>query len=162
MVAPQDLIPQADRDRVLVLRFHLRPAMKAAMEQAPGFRASALVARIADVADAARGARVTAYSSGNAALGARLGDAEVRALSVLVERFRIGHDDTTDELRDASALADALTELMPRAPKLAEVLAQLLDRRERPDLAERVRQLAAKPQQVSGNERPQELSHADN
>jgi hypothetical protein len=141
------------------LRFHLRPAMKAAMKEAPASRPSALVVRIADVADSARDARVQAYSTGDAALGARLGDAEVRALQVLIERFKIDHDDTTAELRDASALADALTELMPRAPKLAEVLADLLDRRERPDLAERVRQL---PQhRVSGNERPQELSHAD-
>ena len=143
------------------LKFHLRPALRAAMKQAPEFRPSALVARIADVADSARDARVQAYAAGNSNLGARLGDAEVRALQVLVERFKLGHDDTTDELRDANALADALTELMPRAPKLAEVLAQLLDRRERPDLAERVRQLAAKAQPISGNDRPQELSHAD-
>jgi hypothetical protein len=140
------------------LRFHLRPAMKAAMKETSGFRPSALVSRIADVADAARGARVTAYSSGNPALGARLGDAEVRALSVLVERFKLDHDDLADELRDASALAGALTVLLQRSPGLGDELADLLDR-ERPDLAERVRALPE--HHVSGNELEQELSHAD-
>jgi hypothetical protein len=142
-------------------RFHLRPALRAALREAPGFRPAALVVRIADVADSARDARVQAYSAGNAALGARLGDAEVRALETLIDRFKIDHDNAADELRDANALADALTELMPRAPKLAEVLAQLLDRRERPDLAERVRQLATKPRTDSGDDERQELSHAD-
>lgn len=133
------------------LKFHLRPAMQAAIREAP-FRPAALVVRIADVADAARDARATAYSAGNARLGAQLGDAEVRALQVLAERFRIDHDDTTEDLRDAEALSDALRELMPKAPKLAEVLADLLDRRERPDLAERVRQLTTR-QEISRGDR---------
>lgn len=132
------------------LKFHLRPAMHAAIREAP-FRPAALVVRIADVADAARDARVQAYAAGNARLGAQLGDAELRAVQVLSERFRIGHDEATEDMRDAEALAGALSELMPRAPKLAEVLADLLDRRERPDLAERVRQLTTRP----------ELSHAE-
>lgn len=133
------------------LKFHLRPAMQAALKAAPTFRPSALVTRIADVADAARDARVTAYASGNARLGAQLGDAEVRALQILTERFRIDHDDAADELRDANALAGALSELMHRAPKLAEVLADLLEQRQRPALAEQVRRLAQR----------QEISSAD-
>lgn len=133
------------------LKFHLRPAMQRALKAAPAFRPAALVVRIADVADAARDARVQAYAVGNARLGAQLGDAEVRALQVLAERFGVDHDSATEDLRDAEALADALVELMPRAPRLAELLAELLDRQERPDLAERVRQLTTRQEISSAN-----------
>jgi hypothetical protein len=130
--------------------------MRAAIQQAPAFQPSTLVSRIADVADAARDARVKAYASGNARLGAQLGDAEVRAVQVLIERFKLDHDKAVDELQDAGALARAVARVIQRAPQLGTILGEILET-ERPGLAEQVRTITAKAQSVSENKQRQEI-----
>ncbi|MFY0080030.1 hypothetical protein ABTQ07_20020, partial [Acinetobacter baumannii] len=61
------------------LKWHLRPTVQRAVVTVPDARPLALVERLADIANDARAARRNAYASGNAGLGARLGDAETRA-----------------------------------------------------------------------------------
>lgn len=109
------------------LTWHLRPAMQRAVTSTPDTRPLALVERVARIANNARDASQAAYAAGNAHLGARLGDAELRALSALAERFGITHDrvaeDHADALRDVNAVARA----MRSSRVVAEALADALD-----------------------------------
>ncbi|MCM3615782.1 hypothetical protein M3672_15220 [Microbacterium enclense] len=108
------------------LRFHLRPAIQATLASTPSTRPLALVERLAEIADDARAARATAYATGNAALGARLGDAETRALEVLAARFRIDHDTLAADRTKVSRLAKALDVALEASPALGHLMADAL------------------------------------
>lgn len=108
------------------LRWHLRPAVQATLTATPSTRPLALVERLAEIADDARAARATAYASGNAALGARLGDAETRALEVLASRFRIDHDTLAVDRTKVSRLAKALDVALEASPALGLLMADAL------------------------------------
>jgi len=108
------------------LRFHLRPATQATLTSTPSTRPLALVERLAEIANDARAARATAYASGNAALGARLGDAETRALEVLASRFRIDHDTLAADRTKVARLARALDVALEADPALGHLMAGAL------------------------------------
>ncbi|MGX1701705.1 hypothetical protein [Microbacterium sp. NPDC055357] len=125
------------------LRWHLRPALAESITRSPEMRPAALVERMADIANDARDARRVAYAAGNAWLGARLGEAEMRALVALAERFGVDHDRTADELRDAASIARALVVLARDDAHVAEAVAAAFDRDDRPDIAALVRGAAS-------------------
>lgn len=109
------------------VKFHLRPAIQQTITSTPDTRPLALVERLADIANDARAARVSAYAAGNAALGARLGDAETRALDSLADRFRITHDDVAADRAKVAKLARALDAAVEKSPELAALMADALD-----------------------------------
>lgn len=109
------------------LKFHLRPAIQQTLTSTPSTRPLALVERLAEIANDARAARVSAYAAGNPALGARLGDAETRALDSLADRFRITHDDVAADRTKVSQLARALDVALEESPELAALVADALD-----------------------------------
>ena len=109
------------------LKFHLRPAIQQSLTSTPSTRPLALVERLAEIANDARAARATAYASGNAQLGARLGDAETRALEVLASRFRIDHDTLAADRTKVSRLAKALDAALEASPALGHLMADALD-----------------------------------
>lgn len=109
------------------VRFHLRPAIQQTITSTPDTRPLALVERLADIANDARAARVSAYAAGNAALGARLGDAETRALDSLADRFRITHDDVATDRAKVAKLARALDVALEQSPELGVLMADALD-----------------------------------
>lgn len=118
------------------VRYHLRPAIQQTITSTPDTRPLALVERLADIANDARAARVSAYASGNAALGARLGDAETRALDSLANRFKIDHDSLSADRTKVAQLARALDTAVEQSPELGAFMADALE-------AEGLTQLAA-------------------
>lgn len=121
------------------VKFHLRPAIQQAITSTPDTRPLALVERVARIANDARDAAATAYASGNAALGARLGDAELRALDSLADRFRITHDDVAADRTKVSQLARAVDVALEHSPALAAIMADALDAEGLSELAEDMR-----------------------
>lgn len=109
------------------VRFHLRPALQQIITETPDTRPLALVERLADIANDARAARVSAYAAGNADLGARLGNAETRALDSLAGRFRITHDDVAADRAKVAKLARALDAALEQSPELIALVADALD-----------------------------------
>lgn len=108
------------------LKYHLRPAISAPLTSTPSTRPLALVERLSEIANDARAARAAAYASGNAALGARLGDAETRALEVLASRFKIDHDTLAADRTKVSRLAKALDTALEASPALGHLMADAL------------------------------------
>lgn len=120
-------------------QWHLRPALAEAVKRSPDIRPAALVERIAAIANDARAARLSAYAAGNAWLGARLGEAEMRALVALADRLGIEHDDAASDARDAASIARVLGDVARAVPGVADVLAEAFDRDDRRDLADEIR-----------------------
>jgi hypothetical protein len=119
--------------------WHLRPALAEAVKRSPEVRPVALVERIAAIANDARDARLSAYAAGNAWLGARLGEAEMRALVALADRLGIEHDDAASDARDSASIARVLGDVARTLPGIAEALADAFDRDARSDLADEIR-----------------------
>lgn len=127
------------------LRFHLRPAIQQSLTSTPSTRPLALVERLAEIANDARAARATAYASGNAALGARLGDAETRALEVLASRFRIDHDTLAVDRTKVSRLAKALDVALEASPALGHLMADALATEGLAEMADELRSSISEP-----------------
>lgn len=121
------------------VKFHLRPAIQQAITSTPATRPLALVERVARIANDARNAAATAYASGNAALGARLGDAELRALDSLADRFKITHDDVAADRAKVAQLARALDSALDAYPELVSLVADALEAEGLRDMAEDMR-----------------------
>lgn len=117
------------------VKWHLRPAIRRAIPSVPSVRPVALVERLARIANDARDAAAAAYASGNGHLGARLGDAERRALVDLAERFQIDHDSVSRDRAKVAQLARALDAALAESPALAELMADALAAEGLSDLA---------------------------
>jgi len=126
------------------VRLHLAPALREHLGSSPDFSAATLVERIADIANSARAARVEAYGIGNRPEGIRAGDAELRALAVLSDRFKVGSDEVAAQVSEAAALGRAFRAVAGQRPELGEALALAFEADDRPDLADEVRTVAAK------------------
>lgn len=109
------------------VKFHLRPVLQQVITSTPATRPLALVERLAEIASDARAARTTAYAAGDAALGARLGEAERRALDSLADRFHINHDSVAADRTKVAQLARALDAALDESPELAALMADALD-----------------------------------
>lgn len=109
------------------LTWHLRPAIQRAASSTPDTRPLALVERVARIANNARDASHAAYATGNAHLGARLGDAELRALSTLADRFGITHDSVAEDHAEAAKDIRAMTRAMRSSRAVAEAMADALE-----------------------------------
>ncbi|MFA4895531.1 hypothetical protein [Microbacterium sp.] len=121
------------------LKWHLRPALQEVLTSTPETRPVALVERLAEIANDARAARATAYAAGNSQLGARLGEAERRALDSLADRFQINHDSVAADRTKVSQLARALDTALDASPELASLVADALDAEGLSELAEDMR-----------------------
>lgn len=121
------------------LKWHLRPALQEVLSSTPETRPVALVERLAEIANDARAARATAYAAGNPQLGARLGEAERRALDSLADRFQINHDSVAADRAKVAQLARALDTALVASPELAAVVADALDAEGLTELAEGMR-----------------------
>lgn len=121
------------------LKFHLRPVIAETMTTTPATRPMALVERLADIANDARAARATAYASGNAQLGARLGDAETRALDSMAARFGIDRDSLAADYSLAVKLTRAVDAAMHSSPQLRALLVEHLDAEGATELANIIR-----------------------
>ncbi|MFC7943089.1 hypothetical protein ACFUPZ_07505 [Microbacterium oxydans] len=121
------------------LKWHLRPALQEVLTSTPETRPVALVERLAEIANDARAARATAYAAGNAQLGARLGEAERRALDSLADRFHINHDSVTADRTKVSQLARALDTALDESPELASLVADALEAEGLGEMAEDMR-----------------------
>ncbi|WP_344781804.1 hypothetical protein [Microbacterium kribbense] len=124
----------------------MTPGVVDAMQSSPQLRALALVDRMASIADDARTGRIGAYAAGNAWLGARLGDSELRALEAMADRFKIDHDALADDhrraletARQAAGLARAVDRAVEQHPELAEILAAAADAEGIPEIAAMLR-----------------------
>lgn len=125
------------------VRLHLGPALREHLSSSPEFSAATLVERIADIANSARAARVEAYGIGNRPEGIRAGDAELRALAVLSDRFKVGSDEVAAQVSEAAAIARAVRSVAANRPELGEALALAFETDDRPDLADEMRTVAA-------------------
>lgn len=121
------------------LKWHLRPTVQRAVVTVPDARPLALVERLADIANDARAARRNAYASGNAGLGARLGDAETRALDSLADRFRIDHGSVAADRAREAQVARAVDRALKHSPELAALVANELEAEGLHDLAANLR-----------------------
>lgn len=121
------------------VKFHLRPAIQQTITSTPDTRPVALVERIARIANDARDAAAMAYASGNAALGARLGEAERRALDSLADRFHIDHDAVSADRTKVAQLSRALDAALEQSPELGALMADALDAEGLTELAEGIR-----------------------
>lgn len=121
------------------LKFHLRPVIARTMTETPATRPMALVERLADIANDARAARATAYAAGNAQLGARLGDAETRALDSLAARFGIDRDSVVADYTLAVKLTRAVDAAMQTSPQLRGLVVEHLDAEGATELADIIR-----------------------
>ncbi len=134
------------------LRWHLRPRVQQSLPSAPSVRPLSLVERLEDIANDARAARRTAYASGNAGLGARLGDAETRALDSLADRFQITHDSVAADRAREAQVARAVDRALKRSPELAAFVADELEAEGlhdmavglRPEIQETTREVSAR------------------
>lgn len=117
------------------VKWHLRPKIQQTLPTVPSVRPVALVERIARIADDARDAAATAYASGNAGLAARLGDAELRALDSLANRFQITHDAVAADRTQVAQFARAVDAALERSPEFAALVAEELEREGLHDLA---------------------------
>lgn len=121
------------------IRWHLRPALADSIKRSRETRPVALVERLAEITNDARDARRAAYDAGNAWLGARLGEAEMRSLVALADRFGITHDDAANDARDAASIARILGDVARTVPGIADALADAFARDNRHDLAAEIR-----------------------
>jgi transposase-like protein len=121
------------------LKWHLRPAVQQALPSVPSVRPLSLVERYAEIADAAQTARRSAYASGNAALGARLGDAETRALDSLADRFKIDHASVAADRAREAQVARAVDRALKLSPELAALVAAELEAEGLRDMAAELR-----------------------
>ncbi|KTS91726.1 hypothetical protein NS183_02915 [Microbacterium testaceum] len=122
------------------VKFHLRPVIAKTMTETPATRPMALVERLADIANDARAARATAYASGNAQLGARLGDAETRALDSMAARFGIDRDSLAADYSLAVKLTRAVDRAMQTSPQLRALVVEHLNAEGATELADIIRQ----------------------
>lgn len=130
------------------VKWHLRPAIRRALPSVPSVRPVALVERLARIADDARDAAAAAYASGNAHLGARLGDAERRALIDLAQRFGIDHDSVSADRAKVAQLARALDAALSESPALAALMADALDAEGARDMADALRPTHSETKEV--------------
>jgi hypothetical protein len=123
------------------------------------------ILRMAEAADRLKDLGDEAEERGRIGDATRAVLAEARVLDLLLNMGAKGQGQF-NYAADARALESAVAALLQKFPAAGEVLSAELERQERPGYANKIRVYANKcralpEHQVSGNERPQELSYAD-
>ncbi len=95
---------------------HLGPEVREALREGNAIRVGDLLRRVMDVADGARAARLDAAAAGNHPAAVRAGDGEMRALSVIFDKFGVDDEGVADLLDQGEALAIAVQRLIKRTP----------------------------------------------
>lgn len=103
-----------------------------------------LTRRILDIADANATARELAQANGQSAQAARLGDAELRAITVLTQRLGIDDEDIAEQLELLPVLARAVGSTVREQPGFGFVLADRLRAYGADDLAQDMEEHAAR------------------
>lgn len=112
------------------------------MSQVAGTPALSIAARLLDVADSARDARLAAEESGDDKLAATMGQAEARTLDSLV-RMGVTSADLASSLHDAQAVMGVFGTLVREHPEVVDAMLDVLDRRNQTAWADQLRALAA-------------------
>jgi len=123
------------------LRNHTAAQLRDSMQASDDATPTDLLARMVDLADDARTARLTAQRNGSLGLAVRASDAELRALVALLDRAGIDSTDTLDRLRESEALARAVGRVVRTNPGAGRALADELDTAGQPALADQLRSL---------------------
>jgi hypothetical protein len=103
-----------------------------------------LTRRVLDIADAHAAARETARANGQTAQAARLGDAELRAITVLTQRLGIDDEDIAEQLELLPLLARAVGSTVREQPGFGYALAERLRAYGADDLAQDIEEHAAR------------------
>jgi hypothetical protein len=106
---------------------HVSTRVAEAMRTVEGLNPGTIVARLQEVADAARDARDLAAQRGNIAGALRAGDAEGRALMVLADRFGVTSDSVARDLETGWDLAQAIARVSAQSPDAGRQLADTLE-----------------------------------
>lgn len=128
---------------------HLAPELRASMRNSAGLDTTALLGRIADIADDSLRARHTAMEAGATATALKAADGELRAINVLMDRLGIDNTETIELLAEARRVVLAIGHFAVHHPASAEPLIELIEQRGSEDLADQLRQLQIKRSQPS-------------
>jgi hypothetical protein len=118
---------------------HVTLEVKEALRTTEGLSPATLVMRAQEIANGARDLRDDALHQNNISAALRAGDAELRALITLAERFGITADTVARDLRAADDLADAVVSTAANAPEAGALLADALEQRGHLVFAENLR-----------------------
>ncbi len=121
---------------------HVGPEVREALRAGDSLRVGNVLTRVVDVADAARTARINAAAAGDLTGALKAGDSELRALSVMSDRFGIDDVAVAEIIDDADALVTAVRRTITAMPAAGEVLAKELRRVEQHELAEVIANIA--------------------
>ncbi|WP_435092807.1 hypothetical protein [Clavibacter michiganensis] len=106
---------------------HVSPQVLDAMREVEGLNPSTIVGRLQELVDAARDARDVATDRGNIAAALRAGDAELRALVVLADRFGVTSDSVAQDLSSAGDFAQTIGRVSSQSLEAGHLLADALE-----------------------------------
>lgn len=112
------------------------------MSAVAGTPALSIAARLLDVADSARDARLAAEEAGDDKLAAAMGQAESRTLDSLV-RMGVTSADMATGIHDAEAVMRVFGVVAREHPEVVDAMVDVLDRRNQTAWADQLRALAA-------------------
>lgn len=113
-------------------------AALAGVEGAPGLT---LAGRLLDVANHARDTRAAAEAKGDHKTALIAGQAEARVLGTLAPLDNLGQD-IAESIQDATDALTVLATTVRERPEVASAIIDVLEQRNRPEWADRIRQLA--------------------
>lgn len=134
-----DLAPENVRRHV---RGHVAPEVRQAMIAVAGTPALSIAARLLDVADSARDARLAAEEAGDDRLAALMGQSEARTLDSLV-RMGVTSADVASSIHDAHAVMQVFGTVAREHPEVVDAMVDVLDRRNQTAWADQIKALAA-------------------
>lgn len=105
---------------------HLGPEMAQALRISGAVRTSDLIERLGSIADDAANLRATAIANGDVLNALRAGEAETKALVVLLERLGISETQTIDLLAAGEKLAISVGQATRRNPAVGTAVAERL------------------------------------
>ncbi|AJW78481.1 hypothetical protein DZF92_00700 [Clavibacter michiganensis subsp. insidiosus] len=101
--------------------------MKEALRTVEGLSPAVVIMRVQEVANSARDLRDEALEKGNIAAALRAGDAELRALTALAERFGISSDTVARDLQAADDVYRAVGSTAAQSAEAGQLLADALE-----------------------------------
>ncbi|MFC3296434.1 hypothetical protein [Clavibacter michiganensis] len=101
--------------------------VKEALRTVEGLSPAVVIMRVQEVANSARDLRDEALEKGNIAAALRAGDAELRALTALAERFGISSDTVARDLQAADDVYRAVGSTAAQSAEAGQLLADALE-----------------------------------
>jgi len=106
---------------------HVSLAVKEALRTVEGLSPAVVIMRVQEIANSARDLRDAALEKNNIPAALRAGDAELRALVTLAERFGITSDTVARDLHAADDVFNAVGLTAMKSPEAGELLAGALE-----------------------------------